>query len=71
MTRRKSTAFLANVTRLSPPPVFRGESLGPRLGGTMDDPGCPIWPMGQRDWMDDLDKAGVAGVYSWITHGVP
>ena len=29
--RRKSTAFHANVTRLSPPPVFRGESLGPRL----------------------------------------
>ena len=27
----KSTAFYANVTRLSPPPVFRGESLGPRL----------------------------------------
>ena len=30
--RRKSTAFYANVSRLSPPPVFRGESLGPRLG---------------------------------------
>ena len=32
---RKSTAFPADVTRLSPPHVFWGESLGTRLKGTL------------------------------------